>query len=130
MGYANPAQVKHIFAEILKIAEGLAVGAHFHDTRGLGLANAFAALDTGVRELDGCLGGLGGCPFAPGASGNVVTEDLVFMLEAMGFRTGVNLDKLLEARAVMVSYLGDEPTYGAFVRAGRPRGFEPATVST
>ncbi len=129
VGYANPAQVKRIFGEILSIAEGLAVGAHFHDTRGLGLANAFAALDSGVRELDGCLGGLGGCPFAPGASGNVVTEDLVFMLEAMGLRTGVDLDRLLVAREVMVSYLGDEPTYGALVKAGPPRGFNPATGS-
>ena len=128
VGYANPAQVKLVFSEILDIASGLSVGAHFHDTRGLGLANALAALDAGVRELDGCLGGLGGCPFAPGASGNVVTEDLVFMLESMGFRTGVNLDKLLVAREVMTSYLGNEPVYGAYVKAGAPKGFQPATV--
>lgn len=129
VGYANPKQVKEVFTEVLSLAGGLDVGAHFHDTRGLGLANAFAAVEVGVRELDGCLGGLGGCPYAPGATGNVVTEDLVFMLEAMGLRTGIDLDKLLRARAVMEKHLGDEPTHGAYVRAGAPLGFVPATQS-
>ena len=76
------------------VGNDVPIGAHFHDTRGLGLANVSAALDAGIREFDSSLAGLGGCPYAPGASGNIVTEDLVFMLEAMGLATGVNLDGL------------------------------------
>ncbi|MDH3742450.1 MAG: hydroxymethylglutaryl-CoA lyase [Hyphomicrobiales bacterium] len=128
VGYANPKQVGEIFTQARAIAGELDVGAHFHDTRGLGLANAYAALEAGVRKFDGCLGGLGGCPFAPGATGNVVTEDLVFMFEAMGLRTGIDLDRLLAARDVMISHLDGEPTHGAFAKAGPPKGFEPATV--
>jgi hydroxymethylglutaryl-CoA lyase len=98
VGYANPAQVKRIFRKVkAEIGEKLE-GAHFHNTRGLGLANALAAYEEGVRAFDSSLGGLGGCPFAPGASGNVITEDLVFMFEAMGVRTGIDLDKLMVAR--------------------------------
>jgi len=124
VGYANPAQVRQLFADTLSLIAGsAAVGAHFHDTRGLGLSNVFAAYEAGVREFDASLGGLGGCPYAPGATGNIVTDDLVFMLESMGLRTGVDLGKLLEARQVMESYLKDEPTHGAFARAGLPKGF-------
>lgn len=129
VGYGNPAQVKRIYAEVLDIAGGTPVGAHFHDTRGLGLANCFAAFEVGATTLDGAQGGLGGCPYAPGATGNVVTEDLVFMLESMGVRTGINLDRLLEARAVMAAHLGDEPTHGTYVKAGPPKGFVPATAA-
>jgi hydroxymethylglutaryl-CoA lyase len=130
VGYANPGQVKALFEELYRtVGTDVAVGAHFHDTRGLGMANAFAALEAGVRELDSCLGGLGGCPYAPGATGNIVTEDLVFMLEAMGMRTGIDLDGLLEAREIMERHLTDEPTHGAFVTAGRPLGFQPATAA-
>jgi len=128
VGYANPKQVRDLFSKVTAITGGLEVGAHFHDTRGLGLANAYAAFEAGIREFDGCLGGLGGCPFAPGATGNVVTEDMVFMFEAMGLRTGIDLDRLLTARAVMKSHLGAEPTHGAFVRAGVPKGFMPAAA--
>ena len=129
VGHANPKQVKNLFDELYQtVGNDVAIGAHFHDTRGLGLANAFAALEAGVRELDSCLGGLGGCPYAPGATGNIVTEDLVFMLEAMGMRTGVDLDGLLEAREIMEQQLQDEPTHGNFITAGRPLGFEPATA--
>lgn len=125
VGFANPAQVKQLLTRVLALTDsGADVGAHFHDTRGLGLSNVFAAYEAGVREFDGCLGGLGGCPYAPGATGNVVTDDMVFMLESMGVRTGINLDKLMTAREVMESYLEDEPTHGAFVRAGIPKGFE------
>ena len=99
------------------------MAAHFHDTRGLGLANVYAALDVGVRRFDSSLGGLGGCPYAPGASGNVVTDDLIFMLEAMGMKTGVDLDALLDVRRFMVSKLDHEPTYGAIINAGTPKGF-------
>ncbi len=129
VGYGNPLQVKQVFSEVLDIAHDIQVGAHFHDTRGLGLANAFAAFEAGVRELDGCLGGLGGCPYAPGATGNVVTEDLVFMLESMGVRTGIDLDKLLKARVVMEKHLDGEPTHGAFAKAGVPKGFQPAGLA-
>ena len=130
VGYANPKQVKDLFEELYRtVGKDVAVGAHFHDTRGLGLANAFAAIEAGVRELDSCLGGLGGCPYAPGASGNVVTEDLVFMLEAMGLKTGVDLDALLEVRELMVRHLEGEPTQGTFVKAGPPLGFVPATAA-
>ncbi|MDA0822244.1 MAG: hydroxymethylglutaryl-CoA lyase [Proteobacteria bacterium] len=126
VGYGNPAQCRTIFREILAMAGDIPVAGHFHDTRGLGLANVDAALEVGVRRFDSSLGGLGGCPYAPGASGNVVTDDLVFMLEAMGLRTGVNLDRLLEAREFMVRHLNDEPTFGAIVNAGVPKGFETA----
>ncbi|NOD95291.1 hydroxymethylglutaryl-CoA lyase [Ruegeria sp. HKCCD4884] len=129
VGYGNPTQVKRIYTEVLDIAGGTPVGAHFHDTRGLGLANCFAAFEAGASTLDGAQGGLGGCPYAPGATGNVVTEDLVFMLESMGVRTGINLDRLLAARAVMAAHLGDEPTHGTFVKAGPPKGFVPATAA-
>ena len=127
VGYANPKQVSELFKELYRtVGKDVAVGAHFHDTRGLGLANAFAALDAGVRELDASLGGLGGCPYAPGASGNIVTEDLVFMLESMGMRTGVDLDKLLAAREIMERQLKGEPTHGTFAKAGLPLGFKYA----
>ena len=126
VGYGNPAQCRTIFREILAMAGDIPVAAHFHDTRGLGLANVDAALEVGVRRFDSSLGGLGGCPYAPGASGNVVTDDLVFMLEAMGLTTGVDLDKLLVARQFMEQHLNDESTFGAIANAGVPKGFAPA----
>ena len=126
VGYGNPAQCRTIFREILALAGDIPVAAHFHDTRGLGLANVDAALDVGVRRFDSSLGGLGGCPYAPGASGNVVTDDLVFMLEAMGLKTGVDLDQLLVAREFMERQLNDEPTFGAIANAGVPKGFVAA----
>lgn len=130
VGYANPGQVRALFTELYRtVGTDVAVGAHFHDTRGLGLANAFAALEAGVRELDASLGGLGGCPYAPGASGNIVTEDLVFMLESMGMRTGVDLDKLLMAREIMERQLKGEPTHGTFAKAGLPLGFKYASAA-
>ena len=92
----------------------------------MGLANAVAAYEEGVRSFDSSLGGLGGCPFAPGASGNVITEDLVFMFEAMGVTTGIDLDKLMAARKIMVDVLPQEQTYGHFALAGIPKGFRAA----
>ena len=97
--------------------------AHLHNTRGLGLANCLAAYDVGVRTFDSSLGGLGGCPYAPGASGNVVTEDLVFMFEAMGVDTGVDIDKLIEARAPLLAGLPGETIYGMTPEAGLPLNF-------
>lgn len=123
-GYANPAQVKRLVRRVKA-----AVGAdrlntlHLHNTRGLGLANALAGLEEGITTLDSSLGGLGGCPFAPGASGNIVTEDLVFMLEAMGMDTGIDLEKLLKVRTIIAEALPGEPLYGFTPDAGLPLGF-------
>jgi hydroxymethylglutaryl-CoA lyase len=95
---------------------------------GLGLANAFAALEVGVRTFDSSLGGLGGCPFAPGASGNVVTEDLVFMLEAQGLRTGIDLEKLMKVRDIVARALPEDELYGYVPGAGLPKGFKQAAA--
>jgi hydroxymethylglutaryl-CoA lyase len=89
----------------------------------MGLANALAGLAAGVRRYEGCMGGLGGCPFAPGASGNVITEDLVFMFEAMGVSTGIDLQHLFEARDILIRGIPEEPVYGHTPLAGLPKGF-------
>ena len=126
VGYANPAQVKRLFRRVREEIGEKLEGAHFHNTRGLGLANALAAYEEGVRAFDSSMGGLGGCPFAPGASGNVITEDLVFMFESMGVRTGVDLDRLFAARKVLVNAIPEEPVYGHTPLAGLPKGFRAA----
>ena len=126
VGYANPAQVKRIFSRVKMEIGGKLEGAHFHNTRGLGLANALAAYEVGVRNFDSSMGGLGGCPFAPGASGNVITEDLVFMFESMGVPTGIDLDKLFAARKILVEAIPGEPVYGHTPVAGLPKGFRAA----
>jgi len=122
-GYANPAQVKRLFSRLQAELGGKAGGAHFHNTRGQGLANVVAALDVGVTTFDASQGGIGGCPYAPGATGNIVTEDLVFLLEAMGLHTGLDLDKLLAARELLAKGLPGEPLYGDVAAAGLPKGF-------
>jgi hydroxymethylglutaryl-CoA lyase len=122
-GYANPAQVRHLFRRLRAEIGDKAGAAHMHNTRGLGLANCLAAYDAGVRTFDASLGGLGGCPYAPGASGNVVTEDLVFMFEAMGVRTGIDIERLLAARAPLKAGLPGEPLYGMLPEAGLPKGY-------
>lgn len=123
VGYANPAQVRRLFRR-LRAEIGVHAGAaHMHNTRGLGIANCLAAWDEGVRTFDASLGGLGGCPYAPGASGNAVTEDLVFMFEAMGVRTGIDIQKLIAARAPLMAGLPGEPVYGMTPEAGLPKGF-------
>ncbi|WBY03145.1 hydroxymethylglutaryl-CoA lyase [Ramlibacter tataouinensis] len=122
-GMANPAQVRRLFTGLAREIGARAGAAHMHNTRGLGLANCLAAYEAGVRTFDSSLGGLGGCPYAPGASGNVVTEDLVFMFEAMGISTGVQLEGLLAARAVLAQGLPDEPLYGMLPPAGLPKGW-------
>ena len=126
VGYANPAAVRQLLRAVTADVGGLPVTAHFHDTRGLGLANVLAALDAGVRAFDASLGGLGGCPYAPGASGNICTEDLVFMLESMGLQTGVDLSRLLEVREQVQQALEGQPFHGAIARAGLPKGFQAA----
>ena len=122
-GMANPAQVQRLFAKVRAAIGDKTGAAHMHNTRGLGLANCLAAYEAGVRTFDSSLGGLGGCPYAPGASGNVVTEDLVFMFEAMGVRTGVDLTRLMAARAPLREGLPDEPLYGMTPEAGLPKGW-------
>jgi hydroxymethylglutaryl-CoA lyase len=126
VGYANPAQVKKLFRRVKSEIGAKLEGAHFHNTRGLGLANALAAYEEGVRAFDSSMGGLGGCPFAPGASGNVITEDLVFMFESMGVRTGIDLEKLFAAREILVQAIPGEPVYGHTPLAGLPKGFRAA----
>ena len=101
----------------------LPVSGHFHDTRGLGLANVLAALNAGARSFDASLGGLGGCPYAPGATGNIVTEDLAFMLEAMGFETGIDLDRLIAVRELVHGLLPNVVQHGAIAKAGLPKNF-------
>ena len=122
-GMANPAQVRRLFNKVRAAIGDKTGAAHMHNTRGLGLANCLAAYDVGVRTFDASLGGLGGCPFAPGASGNVVTEDLVFMFEAMGVKTGVDLQQLMAARAPLMAGLPGEPLYGMTPEAGLPKNF-------
>jgi hydroxymethylglutaryl-CoA lyase len=127
-GYANPAQVKDLVRRVrAAVGEHALSGLHLHNTRGLGLANVMAGLEVGITTFDSSLGGLGGCPFAPGASGNIVTEDLVFMLEAMGLCTGIDLPKLLEVRRILKEALPAEELYGFTPEAGLPLGFVPAT---
>ena len=126
VGYANPAQVRRLFRRVKQAIGEKLEGAHFHNTRGLGLANALAAYEEGVRAFDSSMGGLGGCPFAPGASGNVITEDLVFMFESMGVSTSIDLDKLFLARELLVKAIPDEPVYGHTPLAGLPKGFRAA----
>ena len=123
-GHANPAQVRRLFTRLRSELGTHAGAAHMHNTRGLGLANCLAALEAGVTTFDASLAGLGGCPYAPGASGNVVTEDLVFMFEAMGIRTGVDIGKLIAAREPLAAGLPGEPLYGMTPLAGLPLGFE------
>lgn len=127
-GYGNPAQVRSLTKAVwAAVGRDKLTGIHLHNTRGQGLANALAALDVGLTTLDASLAGLGGCPFAPGASGNIVTEDLVFMLEAMGLRTGIDLDALFATRELLAQALPGEPLYGLTPLAGLPKGFVPAT---
>jgi hydroxymethylglutaryl-CoA lyase len=122
VGYAGPRQVGELTKSVVRIAGSKPVCVHLHDTRGMGIANASAALDAGARVLDGSLGGLGGCPFAPGATGNVVFEDLVFLCESKGFATGIDIDRLIEVRSILRSEMPDETLYGGLARAGLPRG--------
>ena len=125
-GYGDPKAVKDMIKAVRGVVGRDALkGIHLHNTRGLGLANVLAALDMELDTVDASLGGIGGCPFAPGASGNIVTEDLVFMLQAMGLRTGIDLDKLLNVRRILADALPGEPLYGFTPDAGLPLGFAP-----
>ena len=122
VGYAGPKQVGELTKAVVRLAGSKPVCVHLHDTRGMGIANASAALDAGARVLDGSLGGLGGCPFAPGATGNVVFEDLVFLCESKGFSTGIDIDRLIAVRSILRSEMPGETLYGGLARAGLPCG--------
>ncbi len=126
VGYADPAQVRKVFTAVIAALGKLPVAAHFHDTRGTGLANVTAALECGVRRFDASLAGIGGCPFAPGATGNIVMDDLCFMLDSMGLRTGVDLEKLIAIRALVRETLPDIEMHGAIARAGLPVHYKTA----
>jgi hydroxymethylglutaryl-CoA lyase len=126
VGYAHPAQIKEVVRATREAIGDTLYGLHLHDTCGLGIANALAGLEEGIRAFDSCLAGLGGCPYAPGASGNVVTEDLVFMLESMGFSTGIDLEKLFVARDVLHAGLPAEPLHGQLAKARIPPTFRKA----
>lgn len=128
VGYADPAQVRHVFKAVIAAVGKLPVAAHFHDTRGTGLANVSAALDCGVRRFDASLAGIGGCPFAPGATGNIVMDDLCFMLDSMGLRTGVDIEKLIAVRDIVRETLPDIEMHGALARAGLPHNYVSAAA--
>ena len=122
-GYANPVQVKRLIGKVWDaIGRDHLTGIHLHNTRGQGLANVLAAVEVGLSTVDSSMGGIGGCPAAPGASGNIVTEDLLFLLEAMGLKTGIDFDKLLDARDVVARALPDVELYGFTPNAGLPLG--------
>lgn len=121
VGYADPAMVSALFERVLRVAGDRLVCGHFHDTRGLALANVYACLQLGIARFDACTGGIGGCPHAPGASGNVATEDLAYMLASMGIETGLDFDKLMALRAKVARWLEGETLHGNVWRAGLPR---------
>lgn len=129
VGYADPGSVSRLFEQALKVAGDKLWCGHFHDTRGLALANVYAALQLGVPRFDASLAGIGGCPHAPGASGNAATEDLAFMLAAMGADTGIDLPALLTLRAKVAGWLAGEQTNGAMWRAGLPETFSAAAAA-
>ena len=126
VGYGHPDQIGEVVHRVRAAIGPKLVRLHLHDTMGLGLANVLAGLEAGIRTFDSALAGLGGCPFAPGASGNIVTEDLVFMLESMGFATGIDLGQLIAARAILHEGMPDEALHGQVPRAGIPRTFRAA----
>lgn len=128
VGYADPAMVRELFEDAVKIAGERFWCGHFHDTRGLGLVNVYAALEVGVARFDACLAGIGGCPHAPGASGNVTTEDLAYMLGSMGIATGIDIPQLLALRERVAGWLAGETLHGSLWQAGLPKTF-PALVA-
>jgi hydroxymethylglutaryl-CoA lyase len=126
VGYADPHSVSVLVEKALRIAGNKLCCGHFHDTRGLALANAYATLSLGIQRFDASLAGIGGCPHAPGASGNAATEDLAFMLEASGVKTGIDIPKLLALRQQVAEWLAGEQTHGTLWRAGLPKNFKGA----
>lgn len=129
VGYADPLMVGRLFEQAARIAGDRLACGHFHDTRGLGMANVFAAWQTGVRRFDASLAGIGGCPHAPGASGNVATEDVAYLFTSMGVATGINFDQLLALRHKVAGWLEGETLHGSVWRAGLPKTIERAHVA-
>ena len=121
VGYADPAMVQKLFGAAFKVAGDKLACGHFHDTRGMGMANVYAALQTGVTRFDACLAGIGGCPHAPGASGNVASEDLAYMFASMGMQTGIHFEKLMALRGQVAAWLEGETLHGTLWRAGLPK---------
>jgi len=121
VGYADPRQVESLFAAAFAVAGDRLSCGHFHDTRGLGLANVFAAWQQGVARFDACLGGIGGCPHAPGASGNVATEDVAYLFQSMGVETKLDFERLIALRGRLAQWLSGETLYGTLWRAGLPK---------
>ncbi|HEV8312316.1 MAG TPA: hydroxymethylglutaryl-CoA lyase [Burkholderiaceae bacterium] len=126
VGYADPRMVSELFERARHIAGERLACAHFHDTRGLGIANVMAAWQTGITRFDACLAGIGGCPHAPGASGNVTTEDLVYLFASMGVDTGQDFDRLIALRAKVAQWLEGETLHGTLWRAGLPKTMKEA----
>jgi len=124
VGYAGPRDVAALCDGMVRLCGERPFIVHLHDTRGTGIANAAAALDHGARVLDGALGGLGGCPFAPGATGNVVFEDLAYLCERMGFATGIDLAALAPIRNILATEMPGEALYGAVARSGPPANMD------
>lgn len=129
VGYADPLAVHHLFSKVQDVAGAKLNCGHFHDTRGLGLANVYSAMQLGIAKFDACLAGIGGCPHAPGASGNVSTEDLVHMLLSMGIPTGIHFDKIIALRAQVATWLAGENLYGTLWRAGLPKTLQTAEAA-
>lgn len=128
VGYADPRMVRELFERCFSVAGDRLACGHFHDTRGLGIANVMAALETGITRFDACLAGIGGCPHAPGASGNVATEDLAYLFASMGVPTGLDIDRLLALRARVAQWLEGETLHGTLWRAGLPRTMRPGAA--
>jgi hydroxymethylglutaryl-CoA lyase len=126
VGYADPRQVRALYAQVRAVAGDRLACGHFHDTRGLGIANVMAAFEVGERRFDACLGGIGGCPHAPGASGNVATEDVAYLFASMGVPTGLDVDALIALRARVARWLDGEPLHGSIARAGLPKTMKVA----
>ncbi|MEO7852032.1 MAG: hydroxymethylglutaryl-CoA lyase [Rubrivivax sp.] len=126
VGYADPKMVRELFEQCFEVAGDKLGCGHFHDTRGLGLANVMAAWQAGVRRFDACLAGIGGCPHAPGASGNVATEDVAYLFASMGVPSGIDLDALLALRAKVAVWLEGETLHGTLWRAGLPKSMRQA----
>jgi hydroxymethylglutaryl-CoA lyase len=126
VGYADPRMVRDLFLRASRIAGNRLACGHFHDTRGLGLANVMAAWEAGINRFDACLAGIGGCPHAPGASGNVTTEDLVYLFASMGVATGQDFDRLIALRARVAQWLDGEALHGTLWRAGLPKTMRAA----
>jgi hydroxymethylglutaryl-CoA lyase len=129
VGYADPRQVGELFARAREVVGDKLGCGHFHDTRGLGMANVMAALQTGETRFDTCLAGIGGCPHAPGASGNVATEDLAYLFASMGIETGIDFDKLMALRAQVAQWLAGECLHGSIAQAGLPKTLRTAEMT-